>query len=254
MSAQTLVVAAATSPSFPRPKGNFFHVVMLQVHVIFASTWLLAAVLSALVAVPQLRRVPSAFGLHILQVRRQLLVSIMWATYVVTLGTGLWLLFKQAIYDPPITGSDFSALRHQPYGLPYYYALYTKIGLFVLMGVASYLLSTQAVRAAAQSEAEGGPVEYELDEDDVEWLDEEVLPEGAEDDLGVSGATEGTTLTETRVAHRRLAHVAVSPLVLWGSVAVIAVGISGVGFCVTLIKYFHELAKSAVVYQVLTRS
>jgi hypothetical protein len=214
-----------------------------------ASLWAILAILTALVAIPQLRRVPSAIGLHVLQVKRELLLNALWGTYVLTLGTGVWLLYKQAVYDPPISGSDWTDLKHSPYGLPYYYALYTKIGLFLLMGIATWLLAMEAARAAKESEAAGGPTDMELDEDDETWLDEEVVPEGVEDDLGVSAAAEGTTLTGTRTeARRRL--ITHTPLVtLWSAIAFILVGLGGIGFCVTLIKYFHELSRSAVVYQ-----
>jgi hypothetical protein len=229
------------------------NVVFLQVHVVMASIWAVSAILAALMAVPALRRIPSAFGLHVLQIKREWLLYALWGAYLVTFGTGTWLLFEQAIYDPPFTSSDFSSLKHQPYGTPYYYALYGKILIFFLMGVSSYVLGKAAIRAAKASEAAGGPVEFDVEDDDAAWLDEEVRPEDASDDLGVSGATKTTTLTGTRLAQRRLVGATTSPVVLWGAVAVIAVGLGGVGFCVTLIKYFHELAKSAVVYQILTR-
>jgi hypothetical protein len=249
MMLKALLVATVSDPADSRPHGNFFHIVMLQLHVILASVWAILAILTALVAIPQLRRIPSAIGLHVLQVKRELLLNALWGTYVLTLSTGVWLLYKQAPFDPPISGSDWTQLKHEPYGLPYYYALYTKIGLFLLMGVATWLLAMEAARAAKESEAAGGPTDMELDEDDETWLDEEVVPEGVEDEIGVSAAAEGTTLTTTRTeARRRL--VTHTPLAtLWAAIAFIVVGLGGIGFCVTLIKYFHELSRSAVVYQ-----
>jgi hypothetical protein len=252
MRSHSLATLAAGSP-FPKQHAHLLNVFMLQTHVVLASVWAICAILSALIAIPQLRRVPSALGLHVLQIKSELLLNVTFGTYVLTAGTGIWLIFKQAIYDPPASGSDWTTLKHEPYGFPYYATLYTKIGIFLLMGLATYVLATEAKRAGAESEAAGGPVDYDLDDDDDTWLDEEVLPEGTTDDLGMSGAAETATLTETRaVTRRRLATAATSPIALWASVAVIGLGLGGVGFCVTLIKYFHELSKSAVVYQILS--
>jgi hypothetical protein len=243
------LVAAGVPDGGTRPHGNFLHIVMLQFHVIMASLWAILAILTAMVAIPALRRVPSAVGLHLLQVKRELLLNGLWGSYLLTLATGVWLLYKQAAYDPPVSGADWTELKHSPYGLPYYYALYTKIGLFLLMGVATWVLAMEAARAARASEAAGGPTELDLDAEDETWLDEEVVPEGVQDDLGVFGADEGTTMTTTRTeARRRLApHTPVATL--WAAIIFIAVGLGGIGFCVTLIKYFHELSRSAVVYQ-----
>jgi hypothetical protein len=254
MRSQALAAAAAPTP-FPRPKLHFFNIVMLQTHVVLASIWAICAVLTALIAVPQLRRIPSALGLHVLQVKWELLVNVMAGAYILTFGTGTWLLYEQAVYDPPFTSSDWHTLRHEPYGIPYYYALYGKILLFFVMGVATYILARGARRAAAESEAAGGPVDLDLEAEDDSWLDEEVLPQGASEDLGLSSATGDTaTMTETRaMARHHLSAAATSPILLWVCVATIAVGLGGVGFCVTLIKYFHELAKSAVVYQILSQ-
>jgi hypothetical protein len=227
---------------------------MLQTHVVLASTWALCAILTALIAVPQLRRIPSALGLHVLQVKWELLVNVMFGVYVLTFGTGIWLLYKQAIYRPPFTGSAWTKLRGEPYGIPYYYALYSKIILFFLMGVATVILAREAGRAAAASEASGGPVDMDLEVNDETWLDEEVLPDGTTDDLGFVGR-DTATMTSTRsvTARSKLTRAATSPIVLWACVAMLALGLAGVGFAVTLIKYFHELSKSAVVYQMLTQ-
>ncbi len=249
----TSILAAATIEA-PDPEGNFFDVVMLQLHVIMTGLWAVLAILVGLVAIPQLRRIPSALGLHVLQEKRELLAYGLWSTYLLTLGTGVYLTAKQAIYDPPWFGSSFDELKDVPYGVPYYYALYAKIGLVLLMGVASFLLLTEARRAAALSEEAGGPVDLDVDDEDVEWLDEEVLPEGAEDDLGVGDTADSSMLTVTRTrALRREVDTSFSLPVLWVSFVTLVVGLGGVGLCVTLIKYFHELSKAAVVYECLRR-
>jgi hypothetical protein len=257
MIAQTLPTVVVAPKAIQAPNGQFLHVVMLQVHVVMASLWAVAAILAATMAVPQLRRIPSAFGLHVLQIKRTLLLEVLWGSYILAFGTGTWLLFKQAIYSPPFSGSAWSELRHEPYGIPYYYALYGKIIIFFLMGFATVVLARGAVLASKASEAEGGPVELDLEVDDSPWLDEEVMPDGAGDKLGLSGAVASATRTGTRTpvaAKRRPVGPTTSPILLWASVAMIGAGLGGVSFCVTLIKYFHELSKSAVVYQILTRS
>lgn len=235
----------------PEAEGSFIDIVMLQLHVVMTGLWAVAALLAGFVAVPQLRRVPSALGLHVLQQKRDLLVNALWSTYLLTLSTGVYLMFKQAIYEPPWFGSSWDELEELPYGVPYYYALYVKIGLVLLMGVASFLLAAEARRAAQASEDAGGPVDMDLDDEDADWLDEEVLPEDV-DDLELGEAADSTTLTATRTrALRRGMSSGFSLPVLWGSFVTVVVGLLGVGLCVTLLKYFHELSKAAVVYEIL---
>lgn len=247
MTVYGLPAAADGHDHVPQADGSLLDVLMLQFHVLAAAFWLLSCLLVALMAVPLLRRVPSAGFLHELQVRREVITGVLWATFAVTLGTGTYLLFQQAAYDPPFSSADFDALEAVPYGLPYYYALYGKIALFLLMGGASLVLSLEANRAARASEAAGGPTESDAGYDDSEdWLDEEVLPGGVASDpvdIGPGG---------TRVATRPAAPKA-SMASLWTSVAVLGAGAGGIGFCVTLIKYFHELSRAAVVYEQLRR-
>ena len=164
-----------------------------------------------------------------------------------------------------MSGSDWSKLRTEPYGVPYYYALYGKSVLFLLAGVASWVLVREAGRLAAASETAGGPSEAADEIEGTAWLDEEVVPDDVRDDLGIPG-TGGRVATGSRtdarpgartgarpVLAQALPRSTTSPAVLWGAVVVIVAGFGGIGFCVTLIKYFHELSKSAVVYQILSR-
>jgi hypothetical protein len=247
-----MTVLADPTP-LPQPSLHFFNIAMLTTHVVLAGTWAVCAILTALIAVPQLRRIPSALGLHALQVKRELLVKGMFGVYVLTFGTGTWLLYEQAIYRPPFSGSAWDKLRDEPYGIPYYYALYSKIIIFFAMGVATVVLAREAGRVATASEASGGPVDMDVEVAEETWLDEEVLPAGTTDDLGPASAG-ALTLTSTRsVARDRLTRAATSPVLLWACIAMLAVGFAGVGFAVTLIKYFHELGKSAVIYQILSK-
>ena len=246
MISQALAVAVPV-PATPvvtaeQPDGDFFDIVMLQLHVTMASAWLILAVVVALMAVPRLRRIPSALGLHALQVRRGLLSSVLWSLYLMALSTGIYLMFQQAAYDPEWPGGDqWTGLEAKPYASPHFYALYTKIGLFALMGLATYVLSREAKKASKESEAAGGPVEVDLYAD---TYDDDIYP------------TYGTTKLTTYAAAmkkteakkpKRTVHV----VPLWMSVGVMLLGSVGIAFCITLIKYFHELSKSAVVYEIL---
>lgn len=227
-----------------QPDGSVLDVVMLQAHVISASMWLILAVLAAVVAVPRFRRVPSAAGLHALQAKRGVLLSALCGGYVLTLSTGVFLLFQHAAYDPPLSASEWSSLDEKPYALPYYYALYGKILIFVLMGVATSVLAAGGSRAAKQSESAGGPADPDL-------YDDESLG-------GVGIGRYGTPERGSAALARAMLNKAlprqeklVGPVRLWTAVSTIVVGMIGVVFCVTLIKYFHELSKAAVVYEIL---
>ncbi len=235
--------------SVENPDGNLLDVFMLQLHVVTAVLWTLLAVLVIVVAIPALRRIPSAFGLHVLQTKRRELALGLWASYAAVLLTGTFLLFQNAIYDPPVSGSDWSELEGRSYGVPYYYSLYAKIGLFLLMGVATAVLARQAVRAAAQSEAEGGPVDLDLDLEDDEWVHEPDSDfEDLDSELTDSGAGSGAVGLRAR---RRVTDTGIPDAGLWGAAVAVLIGLGGIGLCVTLIKYFHELSKAAVVYEQL---
>jgi hypothetical protein len=229
--------------------GEALDVVLLLAHVLAAGAWLVLAVLMMLMAVPHLRRIPSALGLHVLQIKRLEFAGALWFSYLATLVTGIVLLFTHAIYDPPVSGADWSALEAKSYGVPYYYALYVKIGLFVGMGVATALLTREALLTAARSEEDGGPVDLDLEfDDDAEWVtDVADSIENGDLDL-VDGDGSGTTRVGAP-ARRRAVAGEFPDAGLWGAVVVTVVGLAGVGLCVTLIKYFHELSEAAVVYE-----
>lgn len=222
------------------PNGEFFDVFMLQSHVAMASAWLIVALIVAVMSVPRLRKLPSASGLHALQVRRAAIGSALFGLYLLTLSTGIYLMFQQAAYDdPPVNGDDWNALEAKPYAVPYFYALYGKIGIFLVMGLATYVLAREAKKASKESEASGGPVEEDVYADDYE-------------DAYGYGSTKLTTYAQAqkkaqKQAPKRTVHV----VPLWMSVGIMVLGIVGIAFCVTLLKYFHELSKAAVVYEIL---
>jgi hypothetical protein len=203
-----------------------------------AAAWFGLALVTALLAVSSLRRIPSVWGLDVLGHHRVRLIALLWVTYGLALATGAYLLWHQTIDDPPVSGSDWSVLRDRPYGVPYYYAMYAKIGLFLLMGGATVLLARGAV-AADVVDADGEePLELEAELDDATWA--ELVPLAA-------GGGSATLLAPATTAVSRRAPA--QDVATWGAVGTVTVGMLGVGFCVTLIKYFHELSRSAVVYQ-----
>jgi hypothetical protein len=232
------------------PDGDFFDVFMLQFHVTMAMLWLIVALVVAVMSVPRLRKLPSASGLHFLQVRRPLIGSALFGLYLLALSTGIYLMFQQAAYDdPPVNGDDWEALKEKPYAVPYFYALYGKIGLFILMGIATYILAREAKKASKESEDAGGPVE----EDPYAYDDEDTYSYSSSS----SGSGIGTTrLTTYAAAQKKAAKLAapkrtVHVVPLWMAVGILVIGIAGIAFCVTLLKYFHELSKAAVVYEIL---
>lgn len=240
------LVLAAPQIDLSRPKGSLLDVVMLQFHVISASAWLVTAALIAIMGVPRLRRVPSAMGLHALQVKRELILSLVWGMYSLALSTGTYLLFKQAAYDPPLSGSDWHLLKGVPYGVPYFYALYGKIILFLLMGLATVSLTSKAKRASKASEDAGGPVDEAVGSDDRMWLDEQAGSGGLDSSSYIESSVQtARTTSQTRTQE---------PVVTggWISVTMLLVGSLGIAVCVTLIKYFHELSKAAVLYYRIT--
>jgi hypothetical protein len=225
--------------------GSLYDILLLQVHVICALAWMVSCVFVALLAVPGLRRVPSSGVVNTLWIRRDRLVAGSWVAFTCTMTSGLYLLFKHAVYDPPLSGSDFDYVERSPYGVPYFYALYGKIAMFLAMGAASSVL-TKAVRHIDPRHVDPGYLdEYGGDEwgefDDAETALEpvEVGPRQEADASGVA------------IAERITPSAVVSLPGLWASVGVLVAGAAGITFCVTLIKYFGELARAAVTYQQL---
>lgn len=240
-------------------EGSAFEVFLLQLHLIVASLWILISLTMAFLAVPRLRRMLSVLALHTIEVRRGFLTSSLWGTFLVTLGTGLYLLAGQTAYTAPFSTSNFSFsdwsdITALPYAQTYFTALYTKILLFFVMAAASVVLVMEAGRQA-QSAQDANPLER--DDDDDMWshgvhFDEEghVLHD---EDRDVAGqAAEGAvTGTAVKARPRTSEAVGVGPGVLWACVAVILGGTAVIGVCVTILKYTHELIETAVADTIL---
>ena len=226
--------------------GSLYDIFLLQVHVVCALAWMVSCAVLALLAVPLLRRLPSSLVVNRLWTHRDRLLAGSWTAFACTLASGMYLLFQHAVYDPPLSGPDFDSLQRSPYGVPYFYALYGKIVLFLAMGVASLFL-TMAVRHIDPRSVD--PAYLDNDVSDDEWQEfsyEETDLEPVEVGVRQDGVPSGVALAERAMPSTR-----VSPVGLWTSVGVLVAGGATITFCVTLIKYFGELARAAVTYQEL---
>jgi hypothetical protein len=203
------------------------------------------------IAVPRLRGMLSALALQTLEVRRSVLTSGMWVTFGGTLITGAWLLTTQTAYDAPFSTSSFSFSAYDnitrlPYAATYFNALYIKILVFLVMGGASMVL---AMEAARQAQAAQDAVLGDDDEIDM-WA------------KGVHFDEEGHVLHDAPTAsdasdrpasagRARTAPVGVSQRALWACVGVMVGGAGGIGLCVTILKYCHELIETANAARIL---
>jgi hypothetical protein len=231
-------------------EGRLFEVFLLQTHVAAASVWLLLALMTAFLAVPRLRHMLSVLTLHTLEVRRGFLQSTLWAAFLVTLGTGIYLLNTQTAYKAPFSLSKWNTITTLPYAQTYFTALYIKILIFLIMGGATVVLVMEANRRAQTAEDADG---LELESDDEFWERMKFRNvDGDADDLGVSSvATEGTAATAVKAKPRVTQHAGVTSRTLWVCIGIVLGGMASVGVCVTLLKYCHELIESVAALKTL---
>lgn len=143
-------------------EGRASEVVLLQLHVVFATLWLLSAVVVAFLAVPRLRGWLSEPALRSLEGRRPLVVGSLWAFFGGTLITGAWLLSTMTAYEAPFSTNSFSFAAYDdvtrlPYASWYFNTLYLKIFVFLLMGLASVVLAMEAGWQAQRDVASQAP-------------------------------------------------------------------------------------------------
>jgi hypothetical protein len=238
-------------------QGKTFEVFLLQSHVALAGLWLLLAGMMAFLAIPRLRRTMSVLTLHTLEVRRGFLTSLLWATFGGTLFTGLYLLATQTAYKAPYSTNGFShkkweAITQLPYAKDYFLVLYGKILIFLVMAAFSVILQMEASRQAQiAQDAEG----LDVDDDDDMWSHGVHFDEDGHilhDDVAVASGAGGSVATAPVQARRRTTGaVGVSARTLWVAAGVLLAGSAGIGVCVTLLKYLHELIESTVAATVL---
>ncbi|MGQ0623443.1 MAG: hypothetical protein ACT4PP_02120 [Sporichthyaceae bacterium] len=234
-------------------QGSALEVFLLWSHVSAAGIWLALASVLSFVAVPRLRRSISQVALQVLEVRRGFLTSALWIGFGVVVLTGTWLLNTATAYEAPlrfssISFADLEKVTSLPYGKAYFWALYGKIAIFVGMGVACAVIVAEAARQSQAAQDGFGPD----DEGDFDlWgsgvrFDEHghvARDGGVRARSGASGPGSGSE--SGAVAQRSVAAVGVSARTLWLSVVALVGGAVSVGFCVTVLKYTHELIETA---------
>jgi hypothetical protein len=233
-------------------EGSTFEVFLLQLHLATAALWILLALMMAFLAVPRLRQTLSVLAVHTLEVRRGALVSLLWASFAATLGTGLYLLGTQTAYDAPFSAKNFSfsdwdKITKLPYAQSYFLVLYGKILVFGLMAAASVLLMMEAGRRAQLAQdAES----LDRDDDDDMWskgvhFDEEGHVIHEEDLAVAGGATASVTRTAVRAQRRTHDMAGLSQRTMTICVVVLIAGTLAIGGAVTGLKYLHELIETA---------
>ena len=218
--------------------------------MVAASVWLLLALMCAFLAVPKLRHMLSVLTLHTLEVRRGFLQSTLWAAFIVTLGTGIYLLKTQTAYPAPFSFSKWNAVTTLPYAQTYFTALYVKILFFLIMGGATVVLVMEANRRAQTAEDADS---MDLESDDEFWERMKFRDVEAEgDDLGAAAAaTDGSSATAVKAKPRASTSQGVTPRTLWTCIGIVLGGMATVGVCVTLLKYCHELIETVAVFKTL---
>jgi hypothetical protein len=234
--------------------GKTFEVFLLQSHVLLAGAWMLLAAAMAFLAIPRLRRTLSVLALHTLEVRRGFLVSLLWATFAGTLGTGLYLLATQTAYKAPYSTDSFSKsawdrITNLPYAQDYFLLLYAKILIFGVMAAASVVLMLEAGRQAQYAQDADS---LDRDDDDDMWshgvhFDEDGHVLVDHDAVGA----EGVTATAVQARRRTVGVVGVSQRTLWICLWILVIGAGSIGVCVTGLKYLHELIESTIASTVL---
>jgi hypothetical protein len=239
-------------------EGKTFEVFLLQSHMMLSGAWLLLAATMAFLSLPRLRRTLSVLALHTLEVRRGFLVSLLWAAFGGTVGTGLYLLGTQTAYKAPYSTNQFSKsawdkITQLPYAQDYFLLLYGKILIFGVMAAASVVLVMESGRQAQLAQDADSPDRNDdLDlwgtgvrfDDDGQVLHDERI--------GASGAAGAAGLATAVNAKRRTsASVGFAPQTLWICVWVLIVGAASIGISVTGLKYLHELIESTIAATVL---
>lgn len=196
-------------------------------HTSVAIAWFLCVTLLVALALRPARQFLSAAGLHRLERRFDLLVKATWISTGLVLGSGTYLTLNKTAYTTPFSSSSIEAVFKLPYARPYFLALAAKIALYILMAVATFPLVRGAQRRMLVS-------------DDARPAPAAPLREVANPTGGGVACDVRTELPPVVFAHPAVRHRA--PAVALG---VVAVGGVGVAFCVTILKYLHELIESA---------
>jgi hypothetical protein len=238
-------VAPATSTQ--QVKGRLVEVAVLWAHAGAAGAWLVAAAVAGALALPQLRRRLSAFGLHRLEDRFGLIVKCLWTATGLLVISGTYLLLNQTAYETPFSSGAADAVFRLPYGRPYFLTLAAKLGLYAVMVAASCVILREArrrLRSGAlvdRPRPSAGPADPAATDDPSPW---HARPPG-----GRGGRT--AVATKAPIAVEAPAPVtdadserSTPPLVRIGA-GVLVAGTVGLSLSITLLKYFHELIEAA---------
>lgn len=217
-----------------RIRGRLFEVALLWGHAGFAAVWSLAVALIGMLAFPALRHRLSAFGLHRLENRFDLMVKSLWAATGLLVASGTYLLLNQTAYETPFSAARIEAAFRLPYGKPYFLTLATKLGIYAAMVAASAVLHAEARR---RLRAHVIAVPTALD-DPSPW--HAAGPAGRE--RGRTAIAELPPIVEASAA---VEPERTAPGVARAGALVLVAGTAGLSLTITLLKYFHELIEAA---------
>lgn len=240
----TLEVDAPKLEGFNRERAsieaNPRDVVILLAHVIGVIAWSLCAGLLAAIALPPLRRLLSNSAATVLEVRCRTLITFLWVSFLVVLSTGAIMMGQMLPYELPTSWDDASATFALPFGQAYFGALAVKLLTFAVMVAATVVISLAAnKRARIPSELEDADAEGEILYDDAD-------PWHASAGNHSGTATASAVVTRKQTREQLLRQLDTAPAMV--ATMVFAVGLAIVGFCVTLLKYLHELIEAVKAY------
>jgi hypothetical protein len=224
------------------PRAETSEVALLFVHTVVAGAWFALAGLMVVLGLPNRRRFLAA-GLSDLLDRniRRLTRGLLWTTVLVW-GTGLLNLQKAVAFAPPLSSDQATRLFRLPYAKPYTFALYTKIGLYMVLTASAWALVREARRRVTEL-------------DDAHFPAELVLGDPAP--VAPSPSRQAVPFAPRRTATAiaaRPAPAAISAPATAGSrpagpafrLAAISLALGGTAIvlCVTILKYAHILSET----------
>lgn len=210
-------------------------IALLQIHVIAVLAWVASAALLSIIALPPLRRLVSDRAMTVLEVRCRTLISSLGATCVLIIVTGSFMLAFQLPYDFPTSMDAAKDVFGLPFGQGYFGALAVKLFTFVVM-----VGATVVIAIAASKRARIPSALEQRDEDADDTIDDADPWHASSRGQVITG---GTAIAQRKRSpadmHRQLD---TAPAMV--AAVFFAVGLAITGFCVTLLKYFHELIEA----------
>lgn len=225
------------------PKAEESEVALLFLHTIVAGLWFALAALLVVMGLPNRRRWMSSHlsGLLDRNIRR-ISHGFLWSTVLVW-GTGLLNLQKAVAFPPPLSSAQATRLFRLPYARPYTLALYTKIGLYVVLTLAALALVKEAKRRVA--EFDDARFQAELAEATASVATSPPPTHGAIAFTPRRSATAvATRPAPTMASTTNGATAAAVGTAFRIAVASVALGGVGIVFCVTVLKYAHILSET----------